>query len=262
MNGFSTPKKSAVSCRSIAAALEPHDNAARPDPIFVSVPWEQSFGRDKLAVLLPRLLSGGECKSIIETCENYGFEPALFNSELELSARKSGRCVVDDVAFAETIYQRVRAVMPKMLAMVGPNNDVDSLWKVVGLNERLRVLKYEPGDYFHPHSDGCYQRTQTAPVNGEQGDLSFFTLMLYLNDAEEGGETNFTISERGEKISYPCLQGQGLAFEHRMRHESALLKNGVKYAIRTDVMYRRVPRNSSHYEAQLDDETYRVLRCW
>lgn len=260
MDGFSTPKKMS-STRSIASALEPHDNTARPQPMFVSVPWEQSFGRDKLAVLLPELLSGGECKSIIEICENYGFEPALFNRSLELSARKSSRCIVDDVVFVDMLFHRVRSVMPETLAIVRPNNKVDSVWKVVGLNERLRVLKYEPGDYFHPHSDGCYQRNQTAPLMGQQGDLSFFTLMLYLNDPKEGGETNF-ISETGEEIHNPCLQGQALIFEHPMRHESALLKAGVKYAIRTDVMYRRVPRNSHYDGAPLDDETYRVRCSW
>ena len=39
---------------------------------------------------------------------------------------------------------------------------------------RLRFLRYNPGQYFKPHFDGMYERT-----NGER---SFITLQLYLNE--------------------------------------------------------------------------------
>ena len=33
--------------------------------------------------------------------------------------------------------------------------------------------------------------------------------------------------------------GSALIFDHAMTHEGALLKEGVKYAVRTDVMFER-----------------------
>lgn len=38
-----------------------------------------------------------------------------------------------------------------------------------------------------------------------------------------------------------CWRGQALVFDHGVMHESDKLREGVKYAIRTDVMYRKPP---------------------
>ena len=56
--------------------------------------------------------------------------------------------------------------------------------EVVGLNERLRFLKYNDGDFFLAHYDGAYERP-----DGSQ--RSKITLQLYLNGGFEGGETTF-----------------------------------------------------------------------
>ena len=75
---------------------------------------------------------------------------------------------------------------------------------------------------------------------GEPRDTSFITLMLYLNTPEKGGETNF-MSPRDQSVVSPVTPhtGLALAFDHEIMHEGALLEAGVKYCIRTDVMYRR-----------------------
>ncbi len=53
-------------------------------------------------------------------------------------------------------------------------------WSVEGVNERMRFLRYHPGQEFKPHLDGQFERL-TGP---KAGDRSFVTLQLYLN---EGG---------------------------------------------------------------------------
>merc|ERR1712137_1489573 len=173
-------------------------------------------------------------------------------------------------------------------------------WEAVGLNERLRFLKYEPGDYFAPHCDGKFvvleehnrakrieapalseggakppvpmwsnrsradavkENSSALPANGppteglyqrqcpaeecgpRKGDTSFMTVMLYLNGGFQGGETNFIITERfleEEAVQVQPRAGLALVFEHRLLHEGARLTRGVKYAIRTDVMFRKV----------------------
>ena len=103
------------------------------------------------------------------------------------------------------------------------------------LNERLSFLKYLPGEYFKPHEDGYYIR----PDNSE---ISYITVQIYLNDLkeEDGGATTF-IKDTYNKIyqDYSVIPkvGRVLLFEHELEHEGSILKNGLKYCIRTDVMY-------------------------
>ena len=56
--------------------------------------------------------------------------------------------------------------------------------------------------------------------------------MIYLNDDYEGGETKFNMtSVKGRK-------GMALVFLHSLPHEGAEVKSGIKYVLRTDIMYR------------------------
>ncbi|KAL7544497.1 hypothetical protein ACHAWF_007876, partial [Thalassiosira exigua] len=195
------------------------------------------------AFKVPNVLNQEECDAIIQICELKGFEQALLNvgrgeQVLRDDVRKSGRCVIDDVDAAEIVMGRLEHAIP------GTYHEAynDCSWRCVGLNERFRVLKYEEGDYFCPHRDGSYQRTweNDSLTFGEPGDASFYTLMLYLNEPARGGRTNF-ISVRGDVSSYCPRAGEALVFDHGVRHEGERLESGVKYAIRTDVMYRKDP---------------------
>ena len=50
----------------------------------------------------------------------------------------------------------------------------------------------------------------------------------------EGGETSFL--ELGEAIE--PRTGNALLFQHPLLHEGSVLRAGLKYVLRTDVMYR------------------------
>ena len=56
--------------------------------------------------------------------------------------------------------------------------------------------------------------------------------MIYLHDNFEGGETTF------KGISIRPKQGMALLFLHNLYHEGSEVTKGVKYVLRTDVMYR------------------------
>ncbi|CUA71038.1 hypothetical protein RSOLAG22IIIB_04430 [Rhizoctonia solani] len=57
---------------------------------------------------------------------------------------------------------------------------------MAGFNQRLRFLRYSPGQFFRKHCDGNYH-------DPESGHISYYTLQLYLNDIppEQGGSTRF-----------------------------------------------------------------------
>ena len=87
--------------------------------------------------------------------------------------RNNLRVMCDDVQLAAKWYERLRRSCRRLRLV----------WNVCGLNERFRYYRYEVGQYFAPHFDGCFRRSDV--------EESLFTFMIYLNDDFEGGETKF-----------------------------------------------------------------------
>ena len=87
------------------------------------------------------------------------------------------------------------------------------------------------------HQDGAF-------TTDDYKETSFVTLHLYLNEADEvseleGGATTFHAYDRSER-SFDVLPktGRVLLFQHKgLLHSGADVYNGVKYTMRTDVMY-------------------------
>ena len=66
--------------------------------------------------------------------------------------------------------------------------------KVITCNERLRFLRYYKGEFFALHQDGMYMRN-----NGER---SYVTVLIYLNDDFKGGETTLVHLDN-QKLNKP-----------------------------------------------------------
>ncbi len=105
---------------------------------------------------------------------------------------------------------------------------IERSWVLHGANERLRCYRYQPGEYFRPHFDGVFVRARD--------ERSHLTFMVYLNDTEAGGDTVFP----ARALRITPRAGMALLFNHHVLHESTTLERGVKYAVRSDIMYRRV----------------------
>lgn len=193
---------------------------------------------DKSCFVIKHVLSPDECTNTITRAEEAGFRQALVNvgggEMLMQDYRNSDRCIMDDDAFAEAVFDRIKTKLPETMEVYG------STWKLKGLNERMRILRYSEGHFFAEHRDGSYARS-----NNEE---SFLTFMLYLNDGAKdfvGGATHFIAPPQGSRIHRIISEvvpsaGMVLVFDHRLMHEGARLFSGKKYVIRTDVMYERV----------------------
>ena len=168
---------------------------------------------------------------------------------------------VDSSEGADEIFQRVKEYLP--VEFEG--------YELVSLNERLRYLRYHPGQFFNTHMDGSYTR--------ENGETSFITLQLYLNTVEQGGATTFLSPDERIAVDVNPKPGAVLIFQHNILHRGSevkavrlfvcafdlthcalvlvcmcfgcvslvrlcslsptpLSRQGEKYALRTDVMYR------------------------
>lgn len=136
--------------------------------------------------------------------------------------RNNDRVIADDVGMAKRIWNRVEGFVPRILAGR----------QVLGLNERFRFYRYAPGQRFSWHWDGSFVRPN--------GEASLLTFMIYLNEGYEGGATRFdddAKSPPGEPLSVAGKLGMALLFEHELLHEGAEVTGGVKYVLRSDVMY-------------------------
>lgn len=174
--------------------------------------------------------SDDECRETIRFAEAAGFEDAPITTSMGMvmakDVRNNDRVMVDDSDRAQALYQRLSGHLAPFF---------QHRWTPVGLNERLRVYRYDVGQKFDWHRDGYFERG-----NGER---SQFTFMIYLNDDYEGGTTSFCDDNQRLMPDGPIRirpeRGMALLFHHPIMHRGDPVTRGRKYVLRTDVMYRR-----------------------
>lgn len=179
-------------------------------------------------------LSADECESHIANSETQGYDDAPVTTErgavMMKDVRNNDRVMVDDAECAAALYERLAPFVPARFK---------KKWRPVGLNERLRFYRYDVGQQFDWHLDGCFERP-----NGER---SFFTFLVYLNDGYEGGGTSFRDDGYGT-IKVGMLQvrpraGTALIFHHPIPHRGDPVMAGRKYVLRSDIMFQRIVRS-------------------
>jgi predicted 2-oxoglutarate/Fe(II)-dependent dioxygenase YbiX len=176
-------------------------------------------------------LSAAECDDYIRLGEATGFEEAPITTSRGMmmmmkDVRNNDRVMIDDPARALALYQRLSDDLAPRFQRT---------WTPVAFNERLRLYRYDIGQQFDWHRDGYFQRP-----NGER---SFFTFMVYLNDDFDGGATSLSddgFGFPGGMLRITPAKGMGLLFHHPILHRGDPVTTGRKYVLRTDVMYRRV----------------------
>ncbi|CAA6801115.1 MAG: Unknown protein [uncultured Sulfurovum sp.] len=167
-----------------------------------------------------------ECKKYIELAESNGMKKATINTSNGAvennSVRNNTRFTYDNVAFSEELWKRMKHYLPKNF----------NARKVDSLNSRIQFYRYDVGQKFDWHVDGFY-----AP---NPFTTSYFTFFVYLNDDFKGGGTSFENVGTDEGFIDFTVQpkvGTALFFYHRYRHRGDEVIKGVKYAMRSDVLY-------------------------
>jgi len=171
-------------------------------------------------------LSSDECRELIDMSELVGYEEALIQTragqEMNKDVRDNYRVIIDDVDMASDLWGRMKDICPSEYI------DPDGIkWESIGLNERFRFYRYEYGQQFKRHVDGAFKRSD--------GEISFVTVLLYLNDDFNGGETQFF---HPHDVIIP-EQGTLFLFRHRQLHQGNQVTTGRKYVLRTDIMYKK-----------------------
>ncbi|CAG7925500.1 unnamed protein product [Penicillium olsonii] len=157
--------------------------------------------KNHFAAVVEDLLTESECKELLRLGEDSTrtelpdstlsapkWERATINAGnnrqiMSVDSRKSGRVIFDSAEVAARLFDRILPFLREcdieviknrpLVTGLGPAKRGEEL-RLSRLNERLRFLRYEGGDYFRPHWDGCY-------VTPDGKEKSLFTIHLYLN---------------------------------------------------------------------------------
>ncbi|BFZ55887.1 hypothetical protein PYCC9005_002928 [Savitreella phatthalungensis] len=214
-------------------------------------------------VLLPDLLSVRSRETFLRWFVEVARPPGKGEA-----TRTNARFSVDDPEFARRLFEDggVRERCDEIECVRESAGK-----RLVGLNSNIRVYRYPQGTYFGPHYDESVASTVLVGGDGEGERLiraqSRWTLLIYLLEGEvQGGETSFDVpSDEATSISReylletddllrkngaarsrvvkvaPKLAG-GMALLHKhgndcLLHEGRVVRSGVKWVLRTDLMY-------------------------
>jgi prolyl 4-hydroxylase len=157
------------------------------------------------------LLSLDECTSIIEAAEANRFNVAHMYEEF---GRHNHETFLESSDAAERLMSRLDTD-------VSQESSINFRVKAIG--KSLECYRYDKGEFIAPHTD--------AAVEIQPNIWSEFTLVLYLNEDFEGGETAFP--SLGLKIR--PRRGEAVLFMQSLPHEGAIVIRGRKYILRTGV---------------------------
>ncbi|KAJ7098037.1 hypothetical protein B0H15DRAFT_823851 [Mycena belliarum] len=192
-------------------------------------------------LVIDDILSAAECQSFVKFIDGLPLEltPPKKRGEAE---RHNHRYSVTSVEFAERLHAVFAPHLPLFPQAARGSKATTSprvARKAHSFNSNIRVYKYTPLQHFGPHyDDDCRD-----PATGAKSE---WTLLIYLTGCEdgvEGGETLFY--QDGKCTSSNVIKAsltRGTALLHRhghecMLHEGSPVIRGVKYVLRSDVMF-------------------------
>ena len=172
------------------------------------------------AFTVHNFLSPQECEKWKQRATAIGFQkntPISTNNGpvVNTKIRNNDRALVDNPVWANELWRRMQSHFPS-----------SGHTTAIGLNERFRFYRYYPGQYFKPHLDGSFVRNKD--------ERSLWTILIYLNSDMLGGGTKLFWHD----VTIQPETGLLLAFLHRQPHAGNELLDGVKYVLRSDVMFR------------------------
>jgi 2OG-Fe(II) oxygenase superfamily len=193
-----------------------------------------------------------ECQSWIRFCNSTGFVEVKANATHGTARRYHGRIQTESISTADLIFRRLLPLLPTTLDGSYP----------VGCSSNIRLYRYTVGQSFGKHIDeskddegglGVTKLTVLIYLSGDENIESRQRHLLTGADYLVGGETRFyseriTSNSRKSKqivevelCSVKPAAGKLLVHAHGDRcltHEGAPVLQGVKYVLRTDVIYR------------------------
>ena len=171
---------------------------------------------------LPHFLTETECKDIIRVAEE-NFEPSKISAKSGYEGfRTSTTCNLSFLA------SPVVAQVEKKI--------VQALRFGVGENEVIQAQRYQEGQQFKEHTDYFEPGSDEYRQHASQRGQRTWTVMIYLNEGCEGGETEFLKIDKkfkpaqGTALVWNNLQANGIPNFNTL-HQAHPVTSGEKYVI-------------------------------
>lgn len=167
---------------------------------------------------IPGLLSPSACDALLARAEPGPWLAGTVNG-------RGGRVVRPEIRDADVAVWRDRDLAQELCALVRPHLPEQMRGgRCVGLSPTIRIYRYRPGQFFGLHRDQKYRR---------DGHISHLALLVYLDDACEGGATRFPEVD----LEVTPEQGRAVVFQNATLHAGQAVETGTKHLLRADVMY-------------------------
>lgn len=170
---------------------------------------------------VPNFLTHEECNKIIELSNGKLFPSKVYTQNEDLlsnDSRISQQCwLTDDNPVIKNISERIK-----------------QFTNTTGKQEQLQVVNYPKGGFFSPHYDACEgDKEYCSRMNSSDGPR-LLTVLLYLNDNFDGGETVFpkinksVKPEKGKAVIFRNVDKNGVIITQAL-HGGEPIKSGEKW---------------------------------
>jgi prolyl 4-hydroxylase len=226
---------------------------------------KQDILPDNHCFVLYNLFTQSECQELISVGEQYGFLD--LTNKFSQSYRNNQRIVNYNTKLQKVLYDRILPYMDHEIEVQNKHPTITTtfytsgIWHISGLNDTFRLCKYNPSNYFKRH---CDEGFHPNPVSHR----SLKTCMLYLNSDFEGGDTAFylndlknifNLNDSDLIFSLKPQIGMCLIFNQNILHEGTTVTSGLKYFIRTDILYKKT---KSYVDESLTEVQIKALELY
>jgi prolyl 4-hydroxylase len=142
-------------------------------------------GNDRLpyrAFEIPRLLTAGECQSLIHAAEEQSLEASKVHDGAKGERLSEGR--TSKQTWLQSDHPAVGPIVRKLMETAASVTGI----RRADMMEHIQVARYLPNQKYDAHYDACVKRgpeCEQAPIYRRA------TLLVYLTDDFKGGETEF-----------------------------------------------------------------------
>ncbi|MBN8589116.1 MAG: 2OG-Fe(II) oxygenase [Rhodothermia bacterium] len=174
------------------------------------------------------IISQEEAKDLLRLAEKFGFIDQQYEPPYipEVRTRAMGTAKAWAAKLSERVIPHIAPLDHWLVDELQAYRPAQSLqWQPQAVNERFRFYRYAPLDRFAPHRDHPYIRNDR--------EQTFLSMVLYLDEDCEGGETRFP------DFSVRPQLGTALVYPHWLLHEGGIVFRGIKTVLRTDIFYFR-----------------------
>ena len=214
---------------------------------------------------LDNILSKEECQTIINKCNKKGWNDSSpsgggHGRTGNEDARDNKFCVLYDDKLANELMNQLKFHLPNNLEYLGNNPYFHSAtkgaeWLPAFIYNKFRIYKYEEGTSFPEHLDYKVKRT-IIKNDKEYVQQSFLSILIYLNDKFEEGNTGYWPDHNGihcrflrnvekqscikdHQVIIKPITGMAVIQDQNILHEGLPPKKGTKYILRSDIIFER-----------------------